>query len=69
MPNNTAVPRIMIAMIHWIRWWNDNDLPSFLESDRDFFNHPILKTSAHFVKGPIDYIHKSESYDYEEKNG
>ena len=69
MPNRTNVPRVMIAMIHWVSWWNDSDVPSFLERDKEFFTHPVLRTSARFVKGPIDYVHKSESYDYCEEQG
>lgn len=68
MPNHTPIPRIMIAMIHWVSWWNDNDVPCFLEADREFFKHAVLRTSAHFVKGPIDYTNKSESYDYREED-
>ncbi len=64
MPNHTDIPRVMLAMIHQVSWWNEIDAPQFLNADRAFFNHPNLRTAAQFVDGPIDYINRSMSYDY-----
>jgi ectoine hydroxylase-related dioxygenase (phytanoyl-CoA dioxygenase family) len=65
MPNRTATPRPMIAMIHWCSWIDGSVyLPSFPRGTEAFFEHPELKTAARFVDGPIDYIHHNEAYDY-----
>jgi ectoine hydroxylase-related dioxygenase (phytanoyl-CoA dioxygenase family) len=68
MPNHTDSPRPMLAMIHWIRWWNDRHLIPFPKGTEAFFEHPHLKTNARFVDGPIDYIHHSEAYEYEKES-
>ena len=64
MPNRTLTPRPMIAMIHWIRWWNDNDRIRFPQDTAAFFQHDTLKTNALFVDGPIDYLHHNAAYDF-----
>ncbi len=65
MPNRTPTPRPMIAMIHWIRWWNDHERIRFPKDTEAFFQHPDLKTNALFVEGPIDYLHHNAAYDFQ----
>jgi len=65
MPNHADQPRPMIAMIHWCSWWNDSDAVTFPKGTESFFAHPLLRTNARFVDGPIDYIHHSEAYDFQ----
>ena len=64
MPNRTPAPRPMIAMIHWIRWWNDKERIRFPKETKAFFQHADLKTNATFVDGPIDYLHHNAAYDF-----
>ncbi len=61
-PNHTQMPRPMIAMIHWISWWTEGSV-TFPQSAEDFLKHPDLTTVAHFVDGPVDYLHHNEAYD------
>jgi hypothetical protein len=63
MPNHTSIPRPMIAMIHWCSWWNDDGPISFAAGTEEFFQHPTLRTNAHFVDGPIDYLRHGQAYD------
>jgi Phytanoyl-CoA dioxygenase (PhyH) len=64
MPNHTDTPRPMIAMIHWISWWNDDEPVRFPRGTEPFFEHPDLKTNARFVDGPIDHIRHNQAYDF-----
>lgn len=64
MPNHTHAPRPMIAMIHYIHWWSDNEAVRFPRGSESFFEHPLLSTTARFVEGPIDYLHHNEAYDF-----
>jgi len=64
MPNYTDQPRPMIAMIHWVGWWHDQNPIPFAKGTEDFFEHPILKTNARFVD-EVDYIHHNEAYDFQ----
>ncbi|MBW3623322.1 MAG: phytanoyl-CoA dioxygenase family protein [Armatimonadetes bacterium] len=68
MPNRTATPRPMIAMIHWIGWWSDGEKLKFPRGTEEFFRHPDLHTNATFVDGLIDYIHHPHAYDFEKEN-
>src|SRR5206468_4690609 len=63
MPNHTAAPRPMIAMIHWIGWWSDTEPVRFPKGTEPFFEHPHLRTNARFVEGKIDYLRHNEAYD------
>lgn len=63
MPNRTERPRPMIAMIHWVGWWDVEPVP-FHASAREILEHPRLRTVARYVDGPIDYLMHSEAYDY-----
>jgi hypothetical protein len=63
MPNPSDDPRPMIAMIHWVGWWPHGEEMTFPAESRDFFEHPILKTRAKYVHGPIDYLRHGEAYD------
>jgi phytanoyl-CoA dioxygenase PhyH len=68
MSNHTDQPRPMIAMIHWVSWWNSHGAIAFPKGTEAFFEHPELRTSARFVEGPIDYIHHSHAYEYEKES-
>jgi ectoine hydroxylase-related dioxygenase (phytanoyl-CoA dioxygenase family) len=63
MPNHSDTPRPMIAMIHYVGWWNDASPLEFPAGTEEFFQHPILATPARFVDGPIDYLHRHQSFD------
>ena len=64
MPNRTQTPRPMIAMIHWIGWWREDEKLTFPRGTEAFFEHPDLRTNAVFVEDPIDHIHHSQAYDF-----
>jgi ectoine hydroxylase-related dioxygenase (phytanoyl-CoA dioxygenase family) len=57
MPNWTDSARPMIAMIHWISWWNDRNPIRFPRGVESFLEHPVLRTNAVFLDEPVDYIH------------
>ncbi len=63
MPNYSDAPRPMIAMIHYVAWWNEADPIIFPKGSEDFFQHPDLTTHAVFVDGPIDYLHRHTAFD------
>jgi len=63
MPNLTDTPRPMIAMIHWVSWWPGGRV-KFPKSAEAFFQHPVLRTDAEFVEGPINYIAHGGAYDF-----
>lgn len=65
MPNRTATPRPMIAMIHWPRWWHVGKPLVFPRGTEGIFQHSELSTVARFVEGPIDYIGRNSKYDYQ----
>jgi len=64
MPNRTDQARPMIAMIHWASWWR-GDKVLFPRSEEAFFTHPVLRTDAEFVDGPINYIAHGGAYDFQ----
>ncbi len=64
MPNRTNTPRPMIAMIHWVRWWNAGKPLLFAKGSEEIFADSPLETVAEFVDGPIDYISRNSKYDY-----
>ena len=64
MPNHTAQPRPMIAMIHASWWFTAHPLRLPSES-RAFFEHPQLQTAAQWVDGPFDYLSVPQSYEYQ----
>jgi hypothetical protein len=64
MPNRTLHPRPMIAMIHVAGWLETGTPLTFPEGTETFFEHPVLKTCARFVEGPIDYINAPHAYEY-----
>ena len=64
MPNLTDQARPMIAMIHWVSWWPAQPV-QFPRSAEAFFRHPVLKTDAEFVDGPINYIAHGGAYDFQ----
>lgn len=63
MPNHTAIPRPMIAMIHFISWWNEAGKLVFPKGTEELFRHPDLFTDAVFVDGEIDYLHRHQAFD------
>jgi ectoine hydroxylase-related dioxygenase (phytanoyl-CoA dioxygenase family) len=63
MPNHTQNPRPMIAMIHWVSWWNSGSDIRFPKGTEAFFQHPDLTTTAEFVDGEIDYLHHNQAFD------
>ncbi len=63
MPNPSALPRPMIAMIHYVSWWGDLQPLVFPRGSEALFEHPELATLARFVEGPIDYLNRNEAYD------
>lgn len=64
MPNHSDTPRPMIAMIHWIRWWSNDEPVPFPKGTEEFFQHPDLHTNAVFVD-TLDHIQHGQSYDFE----
>jgi len=64
MPNHTDTPRPMIAMIHWIRWWSNDEPILFPKGTERFFAHDTLKTNARFVDAPIPYLQHNQAYDF-----
>jgi ectoine hydroxylase-related dioxygenase (phytanoyl-CoA dioxygenase family) len=65
MPNHTDEPRPMIAMIHWVTWWNAATHLQFPKEAEVLLQHPDLKTEALFVDETIDHIRHGEAYDYQ----
>lgn len=65
MPNPSDQARPMIAMIHWVGWWNHAGKMDFPLDTKEFFDHPVLYTNANFVDGPINYLGRNEAYDLE----
>ncbi|MFN2233482.1 MAG: phytanoyl-CoA dioxygenase family protein [Anaerolineales bacterium] len=63
MPNHSESPRPMIAMIHYVAWWNEAEPIVFPKGTEDFFKHPDLATHAVFVEEPIDYLHRHTAFD------
>ena len=60
MPNHTNTPRPMLAMIHRCVWepqWGFE----VQKGTEDFFQHPILQTSAVYIDEPIDYLQQGHS--------
>lgn len=68
MPNRTAAPRPMIAMIHAPQWLNTGNPLRFPKGTEDFFKHSRLRTCARFVDGPIDHINAPQAYEYDAEN-
>lgn len=64
MPNHTDTPRPMIAMIHWISWWNNYEPLVFPKGTEEFFRHPELTTAVRFTDEDIDYIQHGGAYDF-----
>ena len=66
MPNLTDSPRPMIAMIHWIGWWNNDEPVPFPKGTEEFFLHTDLRTNARFVdESSIDHIQHAAAYDFQ----
>jgi hypothetical protein len=65
MPNRTAAPRPMIAMIHTSEWLATGTPLVFPTGTEPFFDHPILITAATFTSDPIDHVGAPRSFEYE----
>ena len=65
MPNRSREPRPMIAMIHASGWLETGTPLVFPTGTESFFDHPVLRTAAHFTDGPIDYLAEPEAFEYE----
>lgn len=66
MPNHTREPRPMIAMIHWVPWWNTGSPILFPKAAEDFFQNAPFRTLTQFVDGEVDYLKHGEAYDVRE---
>ena len=62
MPNPSSQPRPMIAMIHWVGWWRHDGPMPFSPDSGPYLEHPVLRTHAKFVEGPIDYLGTHGAY-------
>jgi hypothetical protein len=65
MPNRTARPRPMIAMVHASPWLVTGEPLTFPAGTEAFFDHPILTTAARFSAEPIDHISASRGFEYQ----
>jgi ectoine hydroxylase-related dioxygenase (phytanoyl-CoA dioxygenase family) len=64
MPNHTDRARPMIAMIHWMGWFDAGVIP-FAKEAEPLLQHPDLAISARWVDGEIDYLHHNQAFDFE----
>jgi ectoine hydroxylase-related dioxygenase (phytanoyl-CoA dioxygenase family) len=62
MPNRTAEPRPMIAMLHVSNWLDVGSPLEFPAGTESFFDHPVLTTAARFTEQPTDHIHRSHGF-------
>ncbi len=62
MPNPSASPRPMIAMIHWASWWRNQDVLEFPTDAELILAHGELRTNARFVAGAIDHTLLDHAY-------
>jgi ectoine hydroxylase-related dioxygenase (phytanoyl-CoA dioxygenase family) len=65
MPNRSDRPRPMIAMIYRCQWWGSPARIPFPKGTESFFKDSDLTTSAVFVDGPIDYLSRHTTYDFQ----
>jgi hypothetical protein len=65
MPNRTAAPRPMIAMVHTTPWLATGTPLLFPVGTEPFFHHPILTTAAAFTSDPIDHVRAPRGFEYE----
>jgi hypothetical protein len=65
MSNHSDTPRPMIAMIHYVAWWNEAESIVFPKGTEDFFEHPDLTTHTRYVHQPIDYLNRHIAFDLE----
>ena len=65
MPNRTNDPRPMIAMVHARGWLETGPPLLFPTGTESFFDHPVLRTAAHFTDDPIDYLGEPDAFEYE----
>lgn len=65
MPNHTQIPRPMIALIHWAKWWTNSAPLQFPKGTEAYFQHPDLQIHAEFIEGMADHIQHGEAYDFQ----
>jgi hypothetical protein len=65
MPNRTNDPRPMIAMVHASGWLETGPPLLFPTGTESFFDHPVLRTAAHFTDDPIDYLGEPDAFEYQ----
>jgi ectoine hydroxylase-related dioxygenase (phytanoyl-CoA dioxygenase family) len=63
MPNRTATPRPMLAMIHSAGWLHVHEPAVFRSETRDFFAHPLLRTRFSF-QDAVDHIALDRAYGF-----
>ena len=58
MPNETNVPRPMIALAHCCQWYTYDGAPKMLfpKGTEHIFEHPELNSCIEFVEGKINYF-------------
>jgi ectoine hydroxylase-related dioxygenase (phytanoyl-CoA dioxygenase family) len=64
MPNHTAQPRPMIAMIHYVGWWSELPPLEFARGSEPFLEHPELRHMVRYVEGELDHTRRNEAYDF-----
>jgi len=64
MPNPSAQPRPMIAMIHYVSWWSDLAPLEFARGSEPYLEHPVLTHVVRYVDGEIDHTRRNEAYDF-----
>ena len=66
LPNNSDLPRPMIAMIHRTAWYNSGAKLKFQKGCELAFENSDLDANAQFIDEPIDYIFRNQPYDYQQ---
>ena len=64
MPNHTAQPRPMIAMIHYVSWWGGLPPLEFSAGSEPYLEHPELGQVVRYTQAEPDYTHRNEAYDF-----
>jgi Phytanoyl-CoA dioxygenase (PhyH) len=65
MPNRTQTPRPMLAMIHFVGWWNSGPI-KLHKSAEELLAHPDLRQHAIYTEEEIDHIAAPHGFDFKE---
>jgi len=65
MPNRTAIPRPMLAMIHYVSWWNAPPI-RLDRSAEALLQHADLRQHATYTDEAIDYVAAPAGFEFEE---